>query len=429
MIIFIAYIVLFLSFFNLLRMAFFIIASDVHDIKKSLSTNKNITTSKLGRKKYPLVSVVVPAHNEELTLSRNLESIRKSYYKKIELIIVNDSSTDRTYNIARSFQKKHRARFSRIKVINVQVRGKAGALNAALRHVRGELFMCLDADSALTPESIEIAVNDFRDPTLACMSSNVKIFSEKGALNFFQRIEYLVCYQMKKAETVAGIQYIVGGIGSMFRTSLVKQIGGYDTDTITEDIDLSMKIISEFGGKYRVGYNPNVITYTESVHDIKGLFRQRFRWKYGRYQAFLKHKNLFWSNDKRYSKSLSWIYLPYALLSELFYILEPLILVLITYLLVRYGDATIIASSFLIFSFYTTMHVTAATSGYTTRERLNFIAAAPFAYMGMYVLSLVEYSATIYGLRNLKKIFSDHRTGTGTSAWKHVERKGNAVIS
>ncbi len=425
--IYIAYIVLFLSFINLIRMAVFLIGSDVYDIKKNISKRRERNIHKALYT--PLVSVLVPAHNEELTLQRNLDSVLNSSYEKIELIIINDSSTDRTYSIARNFQRRNKQRFVRIKVINVQVRGKARALNAGLRYARGSIFMCLDADSALAPTSLELAVNEFANPKLGCLSANVKIFSGKGLLNFFQRIEYLVCYQMKKTETVTNVQYIVGGIGSMYRTQLVKKMGFYDTDTITEDIDLSMKLISFFKGKYHIGYQPSVVTYTEAVHDIKGLLRQRYRWKYGRYQVFLKHKHLFWSKDKRFGRVLSWVYLPYALLGEIIYFLEPLVVAFIIYLLVQYGDPSILAGSFLVFTFYTVTNIAGATGGYSVRERVRFIAAAPVAYLGMYVLSFVEYYATAKGIINMKKLLREYKSGGGACDWQHVERRGTAIVS
>lgn len=426
---YIAYAVLFLSFINLLRMGIFLIGSDIYDIKRSLTAMKGAATNSRKRMRKPLVTVLVPAHNEELVLRRCLDSVYRSTYKNIELIIINDSSTDRTYGIARYFQRYYKDGFKNIKLLNVHVRGKARALNAGLAHTHGRLFMCLDADSALAPQAIEIAVQQFSDPTLGCISSNVKIFPDKGMLNLFQRIEYLVCYQMKKTETVAGVQYIVGGIGSMFRTHIVRKLGGYDTDTITEDIDLSMKIISRYSSKYRIGYHPDVVTYTEAVHDFPGLLRQRFRWKYGRYQTFLKQRHLFWSTDRKYNKVLSWLYLPYALLSELLYVLEPLVVVLIAYLLIRYGDMTVLAGSFLVMTFYISMHITAATNSYSLEERLRFIAAAPLAYIGMFVLSFIEYSATVRGFHNLYKIYKDYRTGEGVCEWKHVERKGSAAVT
>lgn len=103
MITILAYIVLVLSFLNLLRMAFFIICGDLFDIRNNLS--KKSSAKAVRKSKYePLVSVLVPAHNEELVLKRNLQSIYKSSYKRLELIIINDSSTDATQTIARSFQ-------------------------------------------------------------------------------------------------------------------------------------------------------------------------------------------------------------------------------------------------------------------------------------------------------------------------------------
>lgn len=430
--IYIAYIVLILSFLNLLRMGAFLVGSDIYDIKKNLAKNKSSKAEPVNSRKRtyaPLVTVLVPAHNEEVTLRRNLDSIYGSTYKNIELIVINDSSTDRTYNIARNFQRKFKNRFKRIKVINVQLRGKARALNAGLQHARGTLFMCLDADSTVTPEAIKTAVREFEDPLLACTSANIKIFPNKGVLNIFQRLEYLMCYQMKKTETVAGVQYIVGGIGSTFRTKIVRQVGMYDVDTITEDMDLSMKIISRYGKKYKIGYNPNIVTYTEQVYTFTDLLRQRFRWRYGAYQVFLKYKHLFYSTDIKQSKLLSWLYLPYAILGQVLCALEPIVLMFIAFLLFKYGSLAIVAASFLTFVFYTSMHITAATKGYTPSERIYLIAIAPIGYVGMYVLMFVEYVATVRGFKNFYHIYKNHKAGLNVSHWVHVERKQDAVSS
>jgi len=427
--IFIAYLVLFLSYLNLLRLALFLIGSDIYDIKKGLDGKSERSVGQKKRNHYPIVSVLVPAHNEEAVLRRNLDSVYANTYKNIELIIINDSSTDKTYSIARYFQQRFKTRFSKIKVLNVNVRGKASALNIGLRYAEGSLFMCLDADSTLDSKSIEIAVKEFSDPKVATIAANVKIMPGKGMLNTFQQIEYLIGQQGKKMENLASIQYIVGGVGSMFRTKLVREAGLYDTDTITEDIDLSVKLISHHGTKYRIGYSPDIITYTESVTSVPDLLRQRFRWKYGRYQVFLKFRHLFFSRDIKHNKLLSWVYLPYALVSEFLYTLEPLVFILIVTLLVQYGDATIIAGSFIVFSFYTIMQITAATGGYTQLDRIRLVALAPAAYIGMYVLSFVEYTATIRGYKNLYRIYKNLKNGSGTSAWKHVKRSGHAVIT
>jgi biofilm PGA synthesis N-glycosyltransferase PgaC len=425
---YIAYVVLFLSLINLLRIAIFLIGSDIYDIKRSHAQKREVRSSNPKRRYNPLISVLVPAHNEELVLRRNLESVFNSTYKNIELIIINDSSTDRTQSIARSFQRQHKDRFKRIKLLNIQMRGKAHALNAGLAHTKGSLFMCLDADSAVVPNAIEMAVKEFQsDPRLVCVSSNIKIFPDKGFLNIIQRIEYLTCYQMKKTEVQGGIQYIVGGIGSTFKTRVVKNLGGYDTDTITEDMDLSMKILNRYGSKYKLGYSPQVVTYTEQVFKISDLIQQRYRWRYGCYQVFFKYRKLFLSRQAKHSKLLGWFYLPYALFGQLLLILEPLSIGFIAYVVIALHDPIIIAGSFLTFVFYITMHITGATKGYTVGERLKLIASAPLAYLGLYVLTMIEYVATVRGLKNLIKIYKNYKTGQGSAAWKHVERRGNAV--
>lgn len=425
--IYVAYVVLFLSFMNLLRMGLFLIGSDINDTRRQALIRRQKVKDDSRRTRSPLVSVLVPAHNEELTLRRNLDSIFANTYKNIELIIINDSSTDRTYNIARYFQRRYKNRFKKIKLLSVNVRGKARAMNAGLKYARGSLFMCLDADSVLDCKAIQAGVKQFSDPSIACVAANVKIIPDKGLLNLFQQIEYLIGHQAKKTETLAGVQYIVGGVGSMYRTKLVKNLGMYDTDTITEDIDLSVKMISYYSGKYRVGYDPDIMTFTEAVTDIKGLMRQRFRWKYGRYQVFLKYRHLFWSRKKKYSKVLSWFYLPYALFNELICMLEPLSFLFMIYLLVNYGDLAVIASSFLVFTFYVSMYITGVTSGYSLAERIRFIVSTPFVYVGVFVLSFVEYTATIRGFKNLLKIYKEHKSGNSSCEWQHVERKGTII--
>jgi poly-beta-1,6-N-acetyl-D-glucosamine synthase len=443
---YVAYIVLALSAVNLFRMALFLLASDIFDIKETLrkpaekaSLTSGMVNSRNGittlqprflvktaksqnpsKHEYkPLVTVIVPAHNEEKTLGRNLQSIAASSYKNVEVIIVNDSSTDR----------KHKDEFKRITVINVKVRGKAKALNAGLKIAKGKLFMCLDADSALTEKALEYGVAQFRDRRVAALCSNVKILPGRGFLNFFQRLEYLVCYQMKKAESLTNTQYIVGGIGSMFRTKLVQGLGQYDTDTLTEDIDLSMKIIAKFGNKSKIAYDPRMVVFTEAVHDIRGLMQQRYRWKYGRYQVFLKQRSLFWSRSKKQNRLLTWLYLPYALYAELAYSLEPLTFLVVLYILVAFHSAAMILCSFLVFSLYTTIQITGATASYSLKERLMFVGLSPLAFIGMYSLAFVEYMATVRGLLNIKKLIKNYRKGEGDCEWTHVERKGTASVA
>lgn len=424
----IAYIVLLLNGINLLRIFYFLIGSDLFDIKKSIQNSKysknNKSNKYYGEKYRPLVTVIVPAHNEERTIERNLLSVVNSTYKRVQLIIVNDSSTDNTEKIIKKFRRDYSKKLNEIRIIKTNVRGKAKALNKGLVYARGSLIMCLDADSTLEKESLSKAVRIFREKKLVTLSANVKIHAYKGLLNWIQRIEYLICYQMKKTETLTNTQYIIGGIGSMFRRRVIKYLGYYDTDTITEDIDLSMKILERYGTEKRIGYNPEVVVYTEAVINFKGLLSQRFRWKYGRYQVFLKRKGLFFSKSRKYNRFLSWIYLPYALYAEVAYLLEPLTFILIFYLLLIYKDYTMLLGSVVVFLFYTAVQILGASTGYSFKERFILVLYSPIAFIGMYIISAAEYYATIKGIVSLRKLLKEYRTGASTCEWQHVERAG-----
>jgi len=445
MLLYVAYAVLFLSFINLFRLVFFSIGSDLYDIrnlrfglnsnnifkiKKSRFDNKRYKSKNYFSKRYyPLVTIIVPAHNEERVLKRNLLSIINSTYKNVELIIVNDSSTDKTKQIALNFQHRYKNNLKGIKVINVNVRGKAKAMNKGLKYAHGSLFMCLDADSALTPNALKNAVEFFREKSVGALASNVKIIPGKGMLNLLQRIEYAINYQMKKAEALARIQYIVGGIGSMYRMKIIRDMGYYDTDTITEDIDLSMKMILTYKNKRYIAYDPSMVVFSEAALTISDLLKQCNRWKYGRYQVFLKRQALFYSKDKGIGRLLSWFYLPYALFAELSFALEPITIAYIFYLIFAYGDFSTILGSVFTFCFYTIIEVTGATQAYSFKERLKFAALAPFAYILIYILSFVEYVATIKGFLSIKKLLDGYKTGVGGCEWSHVERTGETIAS
>lgn len=399
-------------------MAFFLVGSDLHDIlKKSRKNNSKFDDYT------PLVSVIVPAHNEERTLLRNIKSVADSTYKYIELIIVNDSSTDATKRIAVKFQREYFG----VKVVDVQVRGKAKALNQGLKYAEGSLVMCLDADPAISKDAIENAVKEFRDESLIALSANVKILPGKGFLNLLQRVEYLMNYQMKKAEVLTNIQYIIGGVGSMYRLKELKEVGLYDTDTITEDIDLSMKMIEFYGRNKRIGYSPSVVVFTEAVLSIPDLYKQRIRWKYGRYQSFLKRRKLFLST--KYNFLLSWVYLPYALYAELSYLLEPLILVYVLYWIIQFGDFTMLITSLVVFITFTLLQMLGASNGYSVKERIKLALLSIIFIIPMYLVVYYEYLVTVVGIIGIKRIISERKNGVVNCDWKPVDRAGDAIVN
>ena len=132
--------------------------------------------------------------------------------------------------------------------------------------------MCLDGDSMLEPDAVAKSVAYFRDERVVATASNVNILPGGGLLGLVQRYEYLISYHMKKAHNIFNVEYIIGGIGSMFRRETLDEVGLYDTNTMTEDIDLTMKIIARKGNRnQRVVYAYDALTYTEAVPSFGSL--------------------------------------------------------------------------------------------------------------------------------------------------------------
>jgi biofilm PGA synthesis N-glycosyltransferase PgaC len=405
-----------LSLVNFVRIFALLIGSDIYDIIQIMKQRKK-------RRPYrPLISVIIPAYNEETGVIRTIESVLASTYANKEIIVVNDGSTDRTRSMLRAYQKKNPGG---IAIINQKNAGKAVALNNAIfNKAKGPLVMVLDADSLLHPDSLKNMAEHFRNKRVIAAASNVKILPSNSTLGLSQRIEYLISYRMKRSMSVMNMEYIVGGVGSTFRRSVLLKAGGYDTDTMTEDIDLTVKLIKIFGNtKNRIHYAADSVAYTEHVLSFGSLVKQRFRWKYGRFQTLLKNKDMFFSTSKAYDKKLTWIQFPYALFGELILLVEPLLVGYILWVTVMYSDTTSLLSVYIIVSTFVFLMLLGENTE-TTKTKLSLSAILPFAYLLMYILAAVEFIALVKSFLRHKQLFGKT---IEKSSWEHVERSGKDI--
>jgi len=407
-----------ISFINLIRLSFLLIGSDIYN----LILHRKL--KKLWQKSdefYPMMSIIIPAYNEEKTILTTVSSVLKNGYPmdKFEVIVVDDGSSDRTSQIVREFKDRHR--INNLQIVTQQNKGKAEALNTGIKQFsKGELIMCLDADSFLGKGSLKNAADHFQDRNVFGVAANVKIKEGKGILNLLQRFEYTVCYQMKRGQTVYNIEYIIGGIGSTFRKDYLSVIGYYDSNTVTEDIDLTMKLLRNGNKMIRVMYAADVIAYTQSALSISDLIKQRFRWKWGRYQTFWKNKYMFFSFDKKFTKGLTWIYLPYALFADIAFLFEPLIVGYIIFLTIAYHDYFTLLSAFLVISFYIMMNILAEDTLIFT-DKVTMFLLSPTMYLFFYILSFVEYVAL---LKAIVKIHTLRRSLSEKGhVWQPVKRE------
>lgn len=151
------------------------------------------------------------------------------------------------------------------------------------------------------------------------------------------------------------------------------------------------------------------------------LITQRYRWKWGRLQTFLKNKSMFLSRERKFTRGLVWIVLPFALFFELTFLLEPVIVSFILYIVVAYRDYLTLASALAIISFYVSMNILADET-IPRREKLQLVMLTPLMYFAFYIVSFAEYVALIKALVNLRKLKSSLAKNRQT--WIPVERLG-----
>lgn len=284
--------------------------------------------------------------------------------------------------------------------------------------------MVVDADSLVHPEAITKMVSHFRDRRIIAAAANVKIIPTRKLLGVAQRFEYLISYRMKRALTTMNMEYIVGGVGSTFRKSVLMKTGLYDTDTMTEDIDLTVKLIREYGNrKFHIAYAADALAFTEHVLSFKSLVKQRFRWKYGRMQTLLKNQQLFFHRSKKYDKRLTWYQLPYAVIGEFVLLLEPLLVGYILVVAAAYADATSLVSVYLIVTCFVLLMVSGEETE-TWRAKVQLVYALPIVYFLMYILTAVEFAALMQSIKNQRQLL---RREMHRASWDHVERSGQQV--
>jgi cellulose synthase/poly-beta-1,6-N-acetylglucosamine synthase-like glycosyltransferase len=276
-----------------------------------LSMYHKYLEEKLARAKlsyWPSVSIIVPARNEEKVIERCIESLLEIDYPKKEIIVVDDGSSDRTYWLAKKYSKKG------VKVIRRRrAGGKSVALNTGMLLAKGEIIVTCDADSIISRAALKAIVKRFQDPTVTAVAGNVKVLNRTNLVTKCQALEYIVNENIyRRVFDIFGVVPVVPGPLAAFRRKALREIGFYDKDTLTEDFDITIKILK--AGKV-VQALSNAIVYTEAPATWRDFYRQRLRWNRGTFQTLRKHWNVLKHSRFGFVHTLTF---PYVLLSMLF---------------------------------------------------------------------------------------------------------------
>lgn len=262
--------------------------------------------SELGGPEYqPSVSVIVPAYNEEVNAVRTIENLLKSDYPNFDILFIDDGSKDNTYSVVSEYFASN----PKVKVLTKANGGKASALNYAIKQSQSEILVCIDADTILLPNAISKMIPFFKDENVGAVAGNVRVGNTVNILTHWQRIEYTTSqnFDRRAFDYVNAILVVPGAIGA-FRRSVMDEIDGFDTDTLAEDCDLTVRILRE---GYKVRNCNEAISLTEAPESLSMFIKQRFRWSFGMMQSFWKHRDLIF-NTKRVN--MGWILLPNLLI-------------------------------------------------------------------------------------------------------------------
>jgi peptidoglycan-N-acetylglucosamine deacetylase len=241
----------------------------------------------------PRVAVLVPAYNEEKVIVRTIRSVLNSDYNNLRVIVIDDGSKDRTFEVAREAYTKDIAA-GRVQVLTKANGGKAEALNFGLEHVDEEFYVGIDADTVIAMDAISKLIPHFEDPRVGAVAGNAKVGNRVNFWTRWQALEYITSQNFeRRALNLFNVVTVVPGAIGAWRTVAAKEAGGYPINTVAEDADLTMNILEH---KYKVVYEDRALAFTEAPIDASGLMRQRFRWSFGILQAVWKHRLAFVRN-------------------------------------------------------------------------------------------------------------------------------------
>jgi len=263
----------------------------------------------------PKVAVLIPAYNEEKVIERTVRAALNSNYPNLRVIVIDDGSRDRTLEVARNAFKQEVAT-GKVLILGKRNSGKAEALNYGIDHIGdAELFVGIDADTVIAPDAIARLVPHFINPKVGAIAGNAKVGNRVNLWTRWQALEYITSqnFERRALDVLGAVSVVPGAIGA-WRVSAVREAGGYHTDTVAEDADLTMALL-RMG--YRVEYEDMALAYTEAPTNANGLMRQRFRWSFGILQAVYKHRAVVARKGV-----LGWIALPNIVI---FQILLPLV--------------------------------------------------------------------------------------------------------
>jgi poly-beta-1,6-N-acetyl-D-glucosamine synthase len=343
------------------------------------------------------VSVLIPAYNEEVGIIKTIKSVLNSNYQQLEVIVINDGSSDSTDQLVTEFLSEHKTSDIQLKYLLLKNGGKARALNEGLKLASGEIVFTVDADCVIDKHSVRNMVKRFTDDKVAAVAGNVIVGNRRKSIEIMQQLEYLYGFFFRRADSVFNSVYIIGGAAAAYRKDVLIELGGFDVDIITEDIEMSIRILAN---GYKTRYAADAVVFTEGPSDFNGLCNQRLRWKFGRILTFIKHRKMFFNLSKQHSPYLTFLLLPVAVYAEIVLLFEA-VLITACYAYTFYTN-DYLPLAYMV-AFLTSMITLQVITDSQKRFQANLLILAPVAWLLFYLVDVIEFQALYRSLKRLIK--------------------------
>lgn len=273
----------------------------------------------LKKTSWPPVSIIIAAFNEERVISQTLDSLLNTDYPLFEIIIVNDGSKDKTKEIVQDYQSQYKF----IKLYNnISNIGKAKSLNLGILHSRFDYIVTIDADTIFaTKKTLKKLILPLLSKRISAVTCNLKVGNRYKTLTKWQNIEYVVGFNtIRRASHFFNCITVLSGAASAYKKQVLKSVGCFSNETITEDYDLALTLQKQ---GYKLAFEDSALALTEAPFTLQDLYKQRIRWLLGSLQCIWKHKDILF---KPKNKFLSYIFFPDLILMNFILIFSPLYL-------------------------------------------------------------------------------------------------------
>lgn len=234
----------------------------------------------------PSVSVVVPAYDEALLIENCVRSVLRSGYPHLEVVCIDDGSTDDTYERMRALARAH----PQVRAIHQENAGKGAALNTGIGAAHGEVVVLVDADGLFRPDTLTRLLQGFRDARVGAVCGNDRpVNLDRVQTRLLALISHVGTGLMRRGLDVLGCLPVVSGNLGAYRREVLEDVGPVRTDTLGEDLELTWRV---HRAGYGVTFAPDALVFAESPSTVRGLWRQRVRWARGLLQATSMHRSM-----------------------------------------------------------------------------------------------------------------------------------------